>query len=331
MKKALTISVAAYNVEKYLDKLMQSLIASEVMDQLEILIVNDGSKDQTESKALQYQNLYPQSVRLINKGNGGHGSTINRGIIEATGKYFRALDGDDWVHSEHLKDLVSTIPDINADVILSDFCRCYETGEEVTEEFKMLEKGKTYSFDEIQDKVGWMRYHTVIYRTEMLQEHHICLDEHCFYVDTEFMLFPVPFVNSIYYSKDSIYCYRFGLAEQSVSAESRMKHIDNSLTVSKSLLNYYQKMENQLSVQKRQYYINGTTGHCIWYYESLLHFTDNKQRKEELREFDQFVKAHSMDVYNEMEKRSKKLMLIRKSNYLLYSVMQKYYVAKHNV
>ena len=329
MKKALTISVAAYNVEKYLDKLMQSVIASEVMEQLEILIVNDGSKDQTESKAFEYQNLYPESVRLINKENGGHGSTINRGITEARGEYFRALDGDDWVRSEYLKDLVIKIPDIDADIILSDFCRCYETGKEVTEEFKSIEKGKIYSFEEIYDKVSWMRYHTVIYRTEMLQTHHIHLDEHCFYVDTEFMLFPIPFVNSIYYFKDAIYCYRFGLTEQSVSAESRMKHIENSLTVGKSLLEYYEKMESKLSPQKRKYFINGITGHCIWYFESLLHFTDNKKRREELKEFDQFVKAHSIDVYNEMERKSKKLMLIRKSRYFLYSVMQKYYVRKH--
>ena len=96
MEKLLTISVAAYNVDNYLDQLMQSVIEADVMDALEVLIVNDGSKDGTAAKALSYQQQYPASVRLIDKENGGHGSTINCGIREAKGKYFRALDGDDW-------------------------------------------------------------------------------------------------------------------------------------------------------------------------------------------------------------------------------------------
>ena len=118
MEKILSISVAAYNVEKYLDQLMQSVIASGAIDDLEVLIVNDGSKDGTADKAMEYQKKYPQSVRLIDKENGGHGSTINRGITEATGKYFRALDGDDWVHSEHLGKLVEKMKNIDADYLL---------------------------------------------------------------------------------------------------------------------------------------------------------------------------------------------------------------------
>ena len=100
MEKLLTISVAAYNVEAYLDQLMASVIASGVLDAIEVLIVSDGSTDRTAEIARGYEAQYPASVRLIEKPNGGHGSTINRGIREAKGKFFRALDGDDWVCPE---------------------------------------------------------------------------------------------------------------------------------------------------------------------------------------------------------------------------------------
>ena len=108
MKKNLTISIAAYNVENYLEKTLDSLIIDN-LDKLEVLIVNDGSKDNTKKIAQKYCKKYPNSIKLIDKENGGYGSTINAGIKEATGKYFKQLDGDDWYNTENLNRLVEDI------------------------------------------------------------------------------------------------------------------------------------------------------------------------------------------------------------------------------
>ena len=149
MTKMLTISVAAYNIEQYIDDLMRSIIQSGVMQHIEVLIVNDGSRDNTAIVAYEYQKQYPDSVKVIDKPNGGHGSTINMGIMEAKGKYFRALDGDDWVKSENLARLVEKMETLEADLILSDFCKCYADGREQIEQLsEKLKDGQSYSFDE---------------------------------------------------------------------------------------------------------------------------------------------------------------------------------------
>ncbi len=100
MKKILTVVIPAYNIEKYIENCLDSFVIPEVLEDLEVLIVNDGSKDRSADLAAAYEKRYPNSFRVINKENGGHGSTINRGLLEASGKYFKVVDGDDWVERE---------------------------------------------------------------------------------------------------------------------------------------------------------------------------------------------------------------------------------------
>lgn len=325
MEKILSISVAAYNVEKYLDQLMQSVIASGAIDDLEVLIVNDGSKDGTADKAMEYQKKYPQSVRLIDKENGGHGSTINRGITEATGKYFRALDGDDWVHSEHLGKLVEKMKNIDADIILSNYCKCFEDGrEELGHDFDNLQDNHEYSFAEISEKTEWMRYHTVIYKTSILKDHQIRLDEHCFYVDAEFMILPIPYVQTVYYSDEYIYCYRLGLTEQSVSPESRMKHVDNSLTVATRLIDFWKECKASLSDAHKKYIENGIVGHCRWHIDSLYMFPLSAGKKADLIRFEKYLKTNAPDLYQIIGQKSKVLTVLRLCGYCLYPIARKY-------
>ena len=96
MDKILTVSVAAYNVEKFIRNTLDSCIAEEIMTDLEVLVVDDGATDATAEIVREYEDKYPQTFRLIHKENGGYGTTVNRSMQEASGKYFRLLDGDDW-------------------------------------------------------------------------------------------------------------------------------------------------------------------------------------------------------------------------------------------
>ena len=211
MEKILTFSIAAYNVEKYLDKLLKTIICVPNNEMVEVLVVNDGSKDSTAEIAKEYEKNYAGVVRLIDKENGGHGSTINRGIKEAKGKYFKAIDGDDWVDSDALEKLLNDLTQIDSDLVLMDYKTCYEGGDDVLEKTAKLEPQKTIDFDSVISTIDYMRYHAVIYRTEMLQKNKIRLDEHCFYVDSEFMLFTIPFIKTITYVPYPLYCYRIGL------------------------------------------------------------------------------------------------------------------------
>lgn len=111
--KILTISVAAYNVEKTLSKTLDSFNDSRIYDDVEVLIIDDGSKDKTKDIAEKYEKLVPQMFKYIKKSNGGHGSTINKGITLATGKYFKVIDGDDWVDTDSLIKFVEKLSKIS--------------------------------------------------------------------------------------------------------------------------------------------------------------------------------------------------------------------------
>lgn len=327
--KQLTISVAAYNVEAYLDQLMESIINADVMDSLEVLIINDGSCDHTAEIAMRYQERYPQSVRLINKPNGGHGSTINRGIQEATGKYFRALDGDDWIHSDHLAALIRKMDLIEADLILTNFGEYFEDKRRILEDqFSELKDGETHRFEEIWHPGLRMNYHTIIFRTALLQEHRIRLDEHCFYVDTEYMLYPIPFVETIYYSKDHIYCYRRGMEGQSVSKTSRMKNIHHSEAVGKDIISFYDANKGRMSKEKRQYCIDAITIHCKWHEQSIMFFRSSRKQRQEFMDFDQYVSTHAPEVYEQMGHESKILYVLRRFHYHPYAPVAAYSIKR---
>ena len=100
VEKILTITVPSYNVEKFLENTLDSFVDERVLDAIEVLVVDDGSKDRTAEIGKGYEAKYPGTFRVISKENGGHGSTINRGIKEARGKYFKVVDGDDWVDKD---------------------------------------------------------------------------------------------------------------------------------------------------------------------------------------------------------------------------------------
>lgn len=327
MEKVLTFSVAAYNIEDTIDELMWSLIESGCMEQIEILIVDDGSKDATARKAAKYETQFPETVRLISKENGGHGSTINKGIEEARGKYFRPLDGDDWVESRNISGLLGKLQETTADMVICDYNRCYKDGRKERLQFETISSGKILSAEETLKEIDWICYHAVIYRTEILKQHQIRLNEHCFYVDNEYCLFPILYTETILYFNEPIYDYRLGEEGQSVSPASRMKHIDSGRKVVRSLLSFCNEIPEEAGEGKKRYIYHGTARHCIWFIYSLLIFPANKEKKEEIRKFDLTVKEKQKNVYEEMEKQeaiSRIIRWLRKSNYHAYWIIKAY-------
>ncbi len=132
MEKILSISIAAYNIEKYICSTIESLINRDVLDKMEILIISDGSTDKTVKIGKEYEKKYPGSVRVIEKENGGWGSTVNAGIQNARGKYFKLIDGDDQAmrQTENLPDFVQYLEKNNYDLILTPYIEFIdETGE----------------------------------------------------------------------------------------------------------------------------------------------------------------------------------------------------------
>lgn len=101
MSKLISFAVPSYNSQAYLNKCIDSLLVGG--DDVEIIIVNDGSKDNTAAIADEYAAKYPDIVKAVHKPNGGHGSGVNAGLKIATGIYYKVVDSDDWLIPKRLK------------------------------------------------------------------------------------------------------------------------------------------------------------------------------------------------------------------------------------
>lgn len=300
--KILSVVVPAYNIAKYIDRLMDSLIrgTGNQTDQVEILLVNDGSKDETPALARRYEEKFPGCVRLIDKENGGHGSTINRGIREASGAYIRALDGDDWVNPEAFSALVGFLAsqDVPSDMIICDYNTVNEkTGEIRRISYETLPADRLLKPVEVLDPKVMYPYHSVVYRTELLRDCGLELDEHCFYVDTEYVLFPIPYVQSFRYFPQPVYQYRIGGEDQSVSRASYIRNRKQLKRVLLHLCQFAEKEKNNMSPEAYRYITNSVSWVHYTLFEALRIMDDHRQAAAELRGMDHSIFAVSKDMY----------------------------------
>lgn len=292
--KILTFSIAAYNISPYFNRLMDSLCLEndKLREKIEVLIVNDGSTDGTVEKAREYERLYPGTVRLIDKENGGHGSTINRGIDEASGTYFRALDGDDFLDSQNLLRLVLDLEEIDADLVVNDYYRAYVLEDSTAADSSaadssaaclpggfryekesmagVLPEGK-FLFRDVCGKIDYLQYHAIIYRTEMLKKYPPRLQEHCFFVDIEYGYFPMMYVKTAVYLPYPLYCYRLGTSGQSMSAEGRVKHIGDSRRVLLRIARAYHRNRDRLPEGVANYLFTLIDHELLWYIDSHMY------------------------------------------------------------
>ena len=250
--KTITFSIAAYNVQDYLRQCLDTFIVSDCLNDIEVIIVNDGSKDGTAVIAQEYCEKYPNTFKLINKENGGHGSTINKALEIATGKYFRPIDGDDWVKSENLSSFIKILNSTNSDAVISNFDEIY-VADNITKviSYPFLPNEKEFCFSDILWKET-VPFHAIFYKTTILKDNDFKLSEGIFYEDTEYSLFPLQYIESLFYIPMSFYCYRLGRQGQSISLESVIKHITDLETVLSNVFNFYTK--HSANIEKEAYY-----------------------------------------------------------------------------
>ncbi|MGX2951576.1 glycosyltransferase family 2 protein, partial [Ursidibacter sp. B-7004-1] len=239
-KKILSIVVPSYNAEIYLPETMPTILSISNLDKIELIIVNDGSSDNTLSIAKQFEKKHPNSVVVIDKENGGHGSTINSGIKIATGKYFKIVDADDWVNSENLNSLVDYLSNIDDDEVISPFIKVFiYTQEERIYEYKIKEAYKTYSYETfLKETQKLPLMHSITIKTSILKDNNITIDEKCFYVDLEYNTFPMPYIKTVSYFDKPVYRYRLGSPTQSVSLSSYIKNVKMHRKVILALINF---------------------------------------------------------------------------------------------
>lgn len=326
--KVLTITIPAYNAQMYLKKCVGSLLAAGEREKLEIIIIDDGSTDETGIMADAFAARYPETVRVVHKENGGHGSGVNRGIREARGRFFKVVDADDWVDPRAFKKLMDFLDTAECDAVVNGFYWNFDNGKgnqkeypkkaEIREPFRGVVYGKTYRFDEIAEKV-YIKMHGLTIRTAILQEHDIQLDENCFYVDAEYILYPIPYLETIVFLKDFVYQYRIGRSGQSVSAEKMQKNEENYDRVLRSLFQFYKKCRAGkiiCSKSKMDYLAGGIARIAAGKMKIILSFPPEKKRKRQLVQFNQMLKSKWPEIYE--ANKSRPVGLLRMSRFHLY-------------
>lgn len=320
MDKVLTLTIPSYNVEKYLEKTLDSFIDEHILEDIEVLIVDDGSKDRTAEIGKSYEEKYPNTFRLISKENGGHGSTINRGIIEARGKYFKVVDGDDWVKTEEFVKLVQGLKETDAEFVVTNYSEVNDqTMEETLIDYPVFAGKAEWDFQEIADK-EIIPMHPLVIRTDILKDHEIRMTEHCFYVDNEYTTFPIPYVNKVKYLPYNVYMYRLALATQSVSMKGFQNHIKDHSKVVISLLEFLKRCRKEEIPEYKLNYIAERTAITVGTQAGIYaSFPLKANMKEEFISFDRMVKRADMQVYELSDSKGHVLHWLRKSRFKGYA------------
>ena len=316
-EKILTISIAAYNVEAYLKDTLESLVVPAVSGKLEVLIIDDGSTDHTCDIGKEYADRYPDTFRVISKPNGGWGSTVNTGIIEARGKYFRQLDGDDAYNTEAIEEYINFLENCDSDLVISPYITFDDKDGKTLSTFDYpLQKSQNPS--DIADLVDVynLAMHSATVRTDILKDNNISLLEHCFYTDVEFMIKTFVYVRSYSYFDRCIYRYRIGRNDQSMSISSIKRHYIEHEKVLLLILELYNKLpdgNNKTIIKKRIEIAIRTNYDCLW----LL-----GDKKDDMISFDRFLKKGWPDLYRDCA--SKKILLSRFLGFRNYAYMNKF-------
>lgn len=318
-KKILTVVVPSYNVEAYLEEGLKSFIHPEIMEDIEVLIVNDGSLDGTEAIGKRYEQLYPNTFRVITKENGGHGSTINRGIAEAEGMYFKVVDGDDWVDTKNFCCLVKMLKRVNVDVLGSNYTMIDDQTRKPSKlqehPFDGLEYGRVYQLEEIVGKTT-VPMHAMTIKTELLRKMKVQIDEHMFYVDMEYITFPIPYVKTFLFIEPSVYRYRLGLPNQSMSIKKMQSNLKNHLHVLLRLQRYMENMDDCLTDAQRAY-MNDILGWMIGSQMKIyISFPLGSGMRKEAMRLDAYMKHKNPAAWNSVK--NKAVWLLRYSDFLLF-------------
>lgn len=302
-EKFLSICIPAYNVECYLDRCLYSLVSSPVADTLEILIVNDGSCDATPEIARAYEEHYPSLITLINKENGGHGSTINAALAKASGTYFRVLDGDDWIDSENLALMITKMLDegLLPDLVSSNYHQIsVNSGEALN--WQKISGAKDYQVFNFADEDFSMEYFTMastMIKTELLRGADFSLQENTFYVDVEYILFPIPLVNTVMFTPEFIYRYAVGSVDQSINPDVFAKRYEHHDRVIRRMLEYHQDNMPTMSKGQILYTDSLFKRHLLksHYQLSLIWDPDKERGLARAKEFDSYLKNLNPEFY----------------------------------
>lgn len=259
--KILSFTVPCYNSQDYMRRCIDSLLVGG--EDVEIIIVDDGSTDKTAEIADEYVKKYPTICRAIHQANGGHGDAVMTGIKNATGVFFKVVDSDDRVDPDALNKLMSVmrknvLEKHPLDMLISNYVYDKQgvKRKKVMRYASVLPQDTYFTWEDIGHfkKTQYMLMHSIIYRTSLLRECNLQLPKHTFYVDNLFVFLPMANVRVMYYLDINFYWYFIGRDDQSVNEDIMISRLDQQLMVNHLMIEGYHS--RQIKHPKCRQYMN---------------------------------------------------------------------------
>jgi glycosyltransferase involved in cell wall biosynthesis len=225
-----------------MEKCIESILPGG--EDVEIIIVDDGSKDRTAEIADDFARRFPSIVKAVHQENGGHGEAVNTGLAHATGLYFKVVDSDDWVDPDSYRQILDRLRElVAAGTSIDMFLANYVYEKEGAKHKKVMRQtgfptDRVFSWNDVRrfHKGHYILMHSVIYRTMLLRECGLRLPDHTFYVDNIYVYKPLPYVHTMYYMDVDFYRYFIGRDDQSVNEKVMISRIDQQIKVNKIMI-----------------------------------------------------------------------------------------------
>ncbi|MFT3709451.1 MAG: glycosyltransferase [Archangium sp.] len=292
-KVTLTVGVPVYNMERLLPRCLSSLLAGDSLEGLEVLVVDDGSKDNSVEIARVFESRYPGVVRVIAKENGGHGSVINRVVAEARGKYMRLVDSDDWVDPVNFAAFLERLRSETVDLVLTDYAEDWAHRDDLFEKpiYANIQPDTVHSFDLLASRqYGFKSWGPVLatatFKTECLRRARLHIDERIAYVDMEYCTLSLTFIETARYYELSVYRYFLGRANQTVERASFERKYTQHERVIFRIAHYVEN--TNISAAKRGYIVNNVLTPLIASHRMIV--GDWLADEEELKLFDRGIR-----------------------------------------
>lgn len=305
MKKLLSIVIPTYNMEELLPRCVESLIVEDeaLLSTLEVIIVNDGSKDKSVEIAKEYAAKYPSVVNVIDKENGNYGSCINAALRVATGEYFRILDADDYFSTDALTNLLTKISVMSElpDVIITNHREVYANGgskEHHNDKYEYDRLYKTTDIPFLKNENDLLVMHRLTYRLCVLKECKLQHTERISYTDSEYSFYPWQSVKTFMFVEECLYNYYIGRAGQTVSMSSYMKNVHQLYVIIDRMLSYFETADISSFARKTQ--LEALYPVVFVYYRVLL--SQDFEHNEDLKTMDARLQKLDTDFFNKTGK-----------------------------
>ncbi len=303
MEKLLSIVIPTYNMSSYIERCLNSLISDKTKDLLDVLVINDGSKDDSSKKAKALACQYPDMIRVFDKENGNYGSCVNVGLNEALGKYIKILDADDYMDPKALEDTLDLLQHLDVDMVLTDFNKIYTNAKSELHSLKITPH-QTLRLEDIcggkDFKNFWM--HSVAYKRSIFNNIKYHQTEGISYTDQEWIFLPLAIVRTVYYLPVNLYQYNLGREGQTVSRSFMLKHFNDHLVCIKNLLETFETLPGDIPVAIKDMLYRRLFGLTKFVYKSCLVNGFSCKGDQELKAFDKHLMLHCYSLYLETSK-----------------------------